>query len=376
MVPSLLVAALVTAPGAPVPKDTDPNTAGPAPRIAAVKADGTGTVWISAQVYERRKVPQQYIVIENGKQVLKQREVEQTLSNHIRKPVSDFGGKFTTADGVPLSAEEATRRLKGGATLLITADGKPIGKGWLRSVRDDAVVMVAEGLAHAHFQYGAESLPTTAAPRMVKLCADDQGAVSVAVNPRGDQQAMGQVYYDEFGGGAPINVRARVVAINGPGVSPQEASESKKPLGDVKFDAFDINGGLIPRSDALKRLKAGGLVLLASDNRFPDAAYLKAFRGDVLVLVAGEFVFPQGIPNPYDLPTAAMKMGEPAPVAPVQLPAVQLVRPQAVQLKAVQQAAAANEAAAKEKLEKEAAAKEAKAKAAAEKAKPVAPIKP
>jgi hypothetical protein len=42
----------VTAPAAPVPKESLPNTTGPAPRVLAVKADGNGTVWVTGQVYE------------------------------------------------------------------------------------------------------------------------------------------------------------------------------------------------------------------------------------------------------------------------------------------------------------------------------------
>ena len=126
MLPSLLVAAAVTAPAAPIPKDTVPNATGPAPRIVAVKADTTGAVWITANVYEKRKVQQQFMVNENGKNVLKQQEVEQMISNYVHKTIADFGGKFTTADGTSLTTEEATRRVKDGATLLITADGKPV----------------------------------------------------------------------------------------------------------------------------------------------------------------------------------------------------------------------------------------------------------
>ena len=59
MLPSLLVAAAVTAPAAPVPRDAVPNTTGPAPRVVAVKADGSGAVWITAQIAEKRKMMQQ-----------------------------------------------------------------------------------------------------------------------------------------------------------------------------------------------------------------------------------------------------------------------------------------------------------------------------
>ena len=396
MLPSLLVAAAVTAPAAPIPRDTDPNTSGPAPRVVAVKADGSGIVWITAQVYEKRKVPQQFFVVENGKQVLKQQEVEQMVSNYIRKSIADFGGKFTTADGTALTAEEATKRVKEGATLLVTADGKPISKGWLRAVGDDTVVMTAEGLAQAHFQYGAAPMPMTAAPRMAKFCADETGAVKVAINPNGDSFNGGQIYYDDFGGGRAI--RGRVVINGGDwegGYYPPQPTatgpDNKKLLADVKFDAYDTSGKLVPRAEALKRLKAGGLVLLAGDNRFPDAEYLKAFRDDVLVLVSGEFVFPQGTPNPYDMPpkpTAPAKadnqavpvLGVPLPAAPVNAVQLKLVKQAVVAAEAEERAEraerAAKEAAAKAAAEKAAAVKAAAEKAGKPAAKPVVPVKP
>ena len=62
-----------------------------------------------------------------------------------------------------------------GATLLVTADGKPVDRAWFRAVEGDTVVMQAEGLAHAHFQYDQyntadTALPTTASPAGSLLC--------------------------------------------------------------------------------------------------------------------------------------------------------------------------------------------------------------
>jgi hypothetical protein len=337
------------APGAPVPRDITPNTTGPAPRIAAVRADGNGAVWIMAQVYEKRKVQQQYFVIENGKQVMKQQEVEQNISNYIHKSLGDFGAKFTTADGKPLTTEEAIKSVKNGATLLVTADGKPIDKGWLRAVSDDAVVMQVEGLAHAHFQYNQISqanspLPTTASPRLALLCADEKGAVNVAVNPSGGGNVHGNtIYYDNLGNGRIVG---RGIAVQGainissgyyaPSASAGSGTSSKKLLADVKFDAYDLSGKLVPKAEALKRLKAGGLVLLAGDGQFPDANYLKAFRDDILVLVSGDFVFPQGAPNPYDMPVkpAAKAPPGPARAAFPAVPPIAVVAP-AIQLRAL-----------------------------------------
>jgi len=331
MLPSLLVAAAVAAPGAPIPQDAVPNTTGPAPRVVAVKADGTGTVWITAQVWEKRKVQQHFAVIENGKQVVKQQEVEQNVSNYIHKSLGDFSAKFATAAGSALSLEDATRRVKDGATLLITADGKPIDKSWLRAVAGDTVVMQAEGLAHAHFQYnqynqGNTPLPTTAAPRLALLRADESGAVKAAVNPNGGNAYGNQIYYQDlaggrFGGGRAVMIQGGINidgAYYGPATDTKSGPDGKKLLADVKFDAYDVTGKLVPKSDALKRLRAGGLVLLAGDNKFPDTDYLKAFRDDILVLVSGEFVFPQGVPNPYDslVKSATLTPAKPAPPAP------------------------------------------------------------
>jgi hypothetical protein len=333
MLPSLLVAAAITAPAAPMPKDTLPNPTGPAPRVVAVKADASGSVWITANVYEKRKFPQQYVAVENGKQVVKTQEIEQTVSNYVRKQLGDFGGKFVTAGGVTLTTEEATRRVKEGATLLITSDGKPIDKSWLKAVADDTVVMTAEGLGTAHFVHGNAPFPTSAAPRLAMLSTDDKGAVRLPVNPNGNQN--GQIYYDDFGGrGGGRMIRGKVMIQNnidfideGYGSTPATTpagSDGKKALPDVKFDAYDATGKLVTRGEALERLKAGGLVVIAGDNRFPDADYLKAFRGDILVLVSGELTFPAGVPNPYDLATKPAAPAKPNATQPQPAPPVQL----------------------------------------------------
>lgn len=312
MFSSLLVAAVVSAPAAPVPKESLPNTTGPAPRVLAVKADGNGTVWITGQVYEKRKQTINMTVMENGKAVTKQQEREVMTSNYVRKTIGDFGGKFATADGKPLTTEEATRRVKGGAIVLISADGKPIDKSWLKAVADNTVVMLTEGLGSIYFQFGAAPMPMTPDPRMVMLCTNDEGIVRLPVNPNAAIGHGGQVAYDDLAGARVA--RAKLVVLNGGNVEidgsvPAEsqttkpaASDGKKALEEIKFDAYDMSGKLIPRADALKRLKAGGLALVAGDNRFPDPEYLKAFRDDLIVIVSAELTFPQGTVNPFDTP--------------------------------------------------------------------------
>ena len=333
MLPSLLVAMTITAPGAPVPKDTVPNTTGPAPRVVAAKAEANGAVWITAQVYQKQKVTQQFFTVEKGKQVMKQQEIEQLVPNYIRKTIADFGGKFGTADGSSITVEEATRRIKDGATLLVTADGKPVDAGWLKAVAGDTVIMTAEGLAEAHFVTGYAPYPSTGSPRLVMLGTDDKGEVRVPVNPNA-ANANGQ-FYNEFGGRGGF--RGRMVIQNGAefidGSVPQQntvtaaGTDGKKALADIRFDAYDKTGKLIPRSQALTRLKAGGLTLIAGDNRFPDADYLTAFHEDLVVIVSPELVFQPGQTNPFDRVVAKAAPAAPQPANPAAAPAVNIAGP-------------------------------------------------
>jgi hypothetical protein len=366
MLPSLLITAAITAPGAPIPKDTIPGPTGPTPRILAVKANGTGSIWIFATIYEKRKIQQQFFVMENGKQVMKQQEQEIIASSSVQKCLGDFGGKFTTAEGAVLTTEQVARRVKDGATILVTADGKPIDPSWLQAVSGDTIVMVTSELSHAHFQHGHSSLPTTAAPSLVMLGSDDRGALRLPVNPNAG--SIDQGYDEDFGGfqnglrfagraGAArmMVVNGRVVAIDADGAATAglktAGPDGKKALEDIRLDAYDLTGKLIPKSEAIKRLKAGGLVLFAGDNRFPDTEYLKAFHKDLIVLVSPELIFPPGTPNPYDTQTkkpeasAAQPAAPAVPIAPL-APAVNVkIAPVAIQGQAVPVAPPAREAA-------------------------------
>lgn len=338
MMPSLLVVATLTAPGAPIPRDTTPNPSGPAPRVAAVRIVNDGGPGIVATVIEKRKVLVPFAVIENGKQVIKQQEQEITTSMFVQKEVADFGGKFMLADGTILTSEQATRRVKQGATILVSMDGKPVDRGWLQGVAGDTVIMLTDELARAHFQFGHSGLPSTPPPRLVMLGADDKGAVRLAVNLRAGNP--NQAYIDDFGGlqnGAVRvfrGVNGRMIVNNV--VMPAEqdngkptvpaGTDGKKALADIGFDAYDLNGKLIPKSEAVRRLKGGGLVLFAGDNRFPDPDYLKVFHNDLIVLASSELVFPPGQPNPYDPPEKKTDAVRPA----AGVGAAQLIPPPAI----------------------------------------------
>ena len=80
------------------------------------------------------------------------------------------------------------------------------------------------------------------------------------------------------------------------------------------------------KDDTLKRLKAGGLVLIAGDSRVPDASYLKMFRGDLLVLISPELL---NVPTGIKSKAAGDLIVQPG-IAPAPAPAL-LVRPAVIQ---------------------------------------------
>jgi len=314
MYPSLVLSAALIAPAAPQPRDTAPNCPGPAPRVLALKADAGGNIRIIGSTPVKVTVTNTQFVIEttivNGKQVQQQvqKQVEQDIvtSQYMNRMLNDFGAKFLTADGAPLTLDEATARIKNGATVLASADGKPVAKTWLQAAAPGTVVVVAEGLSHVQLQYGTGgAMPTTVGPRLAMLGADSSGKVLTACTsqPLGtDGVYYGDVMFD--GGGRAFRGGGRVY-YGGFNQNP-DAKIVVKPLADVKFDAYDLNGKLVPRGEALKRLAAGGMVLVAGDNQMPDETYLKGFREDVLVLVGPELVLP--IP-----PIDQTKKKDPAP---------------------------------------------------------------
>lgn len=381
---SLVLSAALLAPAAPVPRDTVPNTTGPAPCVLALKADAGGAVRVIGNIPTKVTVTNTHFVIEtvveNGKQVQKQvqKQVEQDVvtQQYFNKTLADFNGKFTTADGTELTLDEATGRVKNGATLLASADGKPIAKAWLRTVRSDTVVMVADGLSHAQIQWGGPPMPTTPAPRLSLYSTDTSGKVMAPCTSQ-PLNAGHNVYYDDFA----FEGRALRGGIRGGDFAyypPQQATATVvlKPLTEVKFDAYDLNGKLVSKTEVLKRLAAGGMVLVAGDNRVPDENYLKAFKDDVLVLVGPELVLPvapvdqtkkkeEGKPMVRPLPVAPI-----APIAPAPIIKPAVIKRAVVAAPVVEKAVEEEKKAAEEKeAAKRAADDEARKKAAEEKKK-------
>ena len=324
MLTSLLLGAALAAPGAPIPKDSDPAPAGPAPWMLYLKADDAGRAQVL--MYKNQKVTQSRQITEtvDGKPVTKivQEQVERTVATYV--VLDSVNPKFTSAQGTALTSESVMKRAKDGVVLFISADGKPVSKSWLRAIDPEAVIVTAEGLVGPIAPRPTVQVPT-AAPRLVLLGTGADGKVQVAYNPaavgnNGDGQFLGRGNRMVFLGN--VNGAVQPIFLGdsdgfNPIPNPVSTDAPIKSLEDTKFDAYDLNGKMVAKADALKRLKAGGLVLIAGDTRVPDASYLKMFRGDLLVLVSPELL---------NVPTGAKATAGAAPAAV--LPAAQLlVRP-------------------------------------------------
>ncbi len=325
MFSSLILGAALAAPAAPVPRDAAPAPANPAPWVLYLKTDPNGRIQLVSYTSQKVKVSRTVTENENGKPVT--RQVEQEITRMVPSSflLDEQKAKFTTAAGTELGAVQVMKQTRDGIVVLVSADGKPVDKAWLRAVGDDAVVMTAEGLAKSQLPPVTSMRLGTAAPRLVLLGTDSDGKVKIACNPSGNRNAAataGRVVLINNGaggvqqvfiGGNPVLPNSRTVAAEYP----------NKPLEAVSFEAYDLGGKKVAREAALKRLRAGGLVVLAGDNRIPDEAYLKLFRGDLLVLVSPELL---NVPlNP-----GVAVPAQPLPV-PVVRPAIRLVPARALQ---------------------------------------------
>lgn len=293
MLSSLVFGAALAAPSVPVPKDAAPTPTGPAPWVVYLKADAGGQTMLMVSRVQKVTQARQVTGIENGKRVTKivREEVERPVASYVS--LADQGAKFTTAAGAPVSAEAVQRRAQNGLVVLVSADGKPVEKGWLRAADPDAVVITADGLASIAPPRSLVAAPTLP-PRLVLLGTGADGRVQAAYNPAAEASG---VFYGPGNRVVFINNGAGMQPIflndNGgysPSPTPSTAAAPVKPLAEVKFDAYDRTGRLVPRTDALARLKAGGLVLVSGDTRAPDESYLKLFRGDLLVLSSPELL--------------------------------------------------------------------------------------
>ncbi len=287
MLASLVFGAVLVVPSAPLPKDTFPAPTGPAPWIVFLKTNPSGQVSLFVYTSQKIKVTKLIAVAVNGQVVNKQVEEEVTRTITSLVTLDSLAASYATAGGTPVPVSEVLKKAEEGIAVLVSADGKPIDKGWLRAAGPASVVLTAAALAGPIAP--VPIVPTTtAAPRLALLRTDAEGKVVVACNSNA-VDVMGRT-------GARILV-ANGAGVQAPGVpaaggvgATAVAGPTMKRLDEVKFDAFDLAGKPIAREDALTRLKAGGFVLVMGENRAPDPAYLAPFRGELIVLASPELL--------------------------------------------------------------------------------------
>lgn len=363
MLPSLAFSAVLLGPSAPMPKDTTAHPVGPAPQVIYLKAfeaprrrlpavaapanvppagadeadraAGKLTINIVTYKLEKREVEVARVERVNGKNVIK--KAKQTIEQQMPtvKPLGERGEVFTSADGSQLNKEDAIKRLMAGAVALISMDGKPIDPAWLRVVDKNVIAIHSPEITGPVASYSGEL--TTPAPRLALLIPDADGTIRVPVadNLVGIGDDAGVV------GGGIIAGNGRVIIqnINQPlpgaprrsdiAKAPQPGQPGDKvPLDQVQFEAFTASGESVSKEEALKRLKAGGIVAIAGSNQKPDEAYLKAFSPDLLVLVAAELAIGPmpplvggGFPGHLVRPLPAQIQPLPAPIQPLPAPA-------------------------------------------------------
>jgi hypothetical protein len=310
MFATLLVAA-TAAPAAPVPTAAVPAPAGPTPWVVHLKTDDANQLRLLVQTPVTVKQTRQMVKQVNGKQVVEQQVVDVQTVQHTQVSLADLSGTVAAADGTPVGTTELLRRAKDGVTVLISADGKAVDRAWLRAVGSNTVVVAAKALAGAAAPpqpiNNARGVASTLAPRLTFLTTGPDGTVRVSTQPGG-------VRYYSSGRMVIMNGAQLMLDDTGYAMPNSGGAPHVRPLSEVGFDAYDLTGRMVARDEAVRRLRAGGLVLVAP-GRFPDPAHLQPFRGDLLVLVSSENLSAAG--------------GAPAPPAPA--PAVE-VKPAIIRL--------------------------------------------
>src|SRR5207302_43758 len=127
--------------------------------------------------------------------------------------------------------------------------------------------IVAEALAGCVLQTSGPRPLGTSAPRVEMLAADADGKIRVTINPAATQ-GPANMAYARFGNAVVFDEMESF----SPALPVPSTGNDKKLLTDVNFEAYTMDGRIVPRTEALNRLKAGGLVLVGGNNRQPDPA--------------------------------------------------------------------------------------------------------
>ncbi|MFM8273820.1 MAG: hypothetical protein ACKODX_16025 [Gemmata sp.] len=153
------------------------------------------------------------------------------------------------------------------------------------------------------------------APRILELKATDGKVLVTVVRAEKVQVGAGNAI-NPNGGAAPAVIAREVMRTK------------QVELGEVKdLTVTTADGKKVETADALKKLAAGGTVVVSADGRPVSPAFLKLFKDDVLVLVSPELTAavapaPVGRPLPggiRPLPVEIQPLPAPVPPGGVQI---------------------------------------------------------
>ena len=146
--------------GAPVPPSTAPVATGTAPRVMELKADANGKVMVPVTRTEKLQggvgaaiAPAPGNAGGIAPAVIMQNVVKMVEIGEVKDLV------FTTADGMKVEAEAATKKLAAGAIVVITNDGKPVSPAFLKVFKDDTLVLVSPELINPVGGFGGIGRP-------------------------------------------------------------------------------------------------------------------------------------------------------------------------------------------------------------------------
>lgn len=136
--------------GAPVPPPPPPPAPGPVPRLLELKPDAAGKITVQVVRTKAQKIQIGRPVAGPGgaPPALETREIQvpEVVQVELDK-VKDL--VVTTADGKKVEPADALAKLKGGGTVVVSADGKPVSPTHLKLFKDDVLVLAAPELATA-----------------------------------------------------------------------------------------------------------------------------------------------------------------------------------------------------------------------------------
>lgn len=136
----LVLGFALLAPAAPIPKDISP--VGPAPLVVELKSNSDGKVLVSVRREEKRKVPVAQGGAINPNNPVLEREVTTIRTLQIELgDVKDL--QVYTAGGKAVQTKDALAKIRDGAVVVLTTDGKRVDPNFLRVFKDDTLVLVS-----------------------------------------------------------------------------------------------------------------------------------------------------------------------------------------------------------------------------------------